>query len=100
MPVRLRRSSSLAVLCAALLAGCSGETHTLPELYPVQGTVVKGKRPVNAGFLQLLDPSLQENMLVANGAVRDDGTFELSTLSTKVKDLKKPGAPAGKYRIL
>ncbi|MBA4065341.1 MAG: hypothetical protein C0501_16845 [Isosphaera sp.] len=93
-----RLTTVALAVSAALAAGCGGGGPDLPELHPVKGTVRRGGQPVTAGSVQFAtDPP---NDLMVTGAVGPDGTYTLSTarMTDKTPE-RKPGAPAGVYRV-
>ena len=84
------RPLRLGLLLLFLLpAGCGSDT-----LYPVEGSVTFNGQPARGAtvvFFPEGDDSL--TAVVPSGGVGDDGTFTISTNG-------KPGAPAGKYRVV
>ena len=91
--------SALLPIAVCCLLGCARD-HAFPELYPVRGQVKSGgKFAPKGGFVQLHDDSLGEAMLMVQGEIGDEGKFELSTTSGKMKK-KMPGVPAGRYRLV
>lgn len=88
-----------AVLWA--LSGCGGGSNQpdFPDLNPVKGVVKRGGAPAKGGSVQFApDPAKPEFMI--NSVVGDDGSFALSTVrSTDSKGERKPGAPAGTYKV-
>ena len=86
-------------IAACCLLGCAQE-HSFPDLYPVRGQVKSGGAIVpKGGFVQLRSDSLGDAMLMVQGEVGDDGKFELSTISARLKK-RMPGVPEGKYRLV
>ena len=96
MSVRL-----VAPVLAVLLVGCGGGGNqpAFPELFPVKGVVKRGGQPVSGGSVKFTpDPDRPEFGI--NSEVGADGTFSLTTFRTTDKaGERKPGAPAGKYRV-
>lgn len=82
------RLSALTV-CAALLTGCG---PTPPRLEPVTGSVRVAGKPLAGGSVSLRPVG---NALghQPTGPIGADGRFEVFTLG-------RPGAPAGKYKVL
>ena len=85
----------------ALVAGCGQNSGQPPfaELNPVKGVVNFGGQPVKGGAVQFIpDPASAEFLI--NSEVGNDGTFTLTTVrTTDTKGERKPGAPAGKYKV-
>lgn len=80
---------------AALAAGCGGRAT-----YPVEGSVVWADdgapaKELAGGMVQFeLDADAPKDAVSPRGAIRDDGTFRLTTFADG------DGAPAGRYRVL
>lgn len=85
---------------ALLAAGCGGESQPpFPDLQPVTGAVRQGGRPVKGGAVRFA-PDPDNPAFTVNGPVGDDGRFTLSTVRTTDRNgERKPGAPAGQYRV-
>ena len=94
------RGRLLAPALAVLLAGCGGvKQPEFPDVYPAKGVVKRGGKPVAGGSVQFAPVPERPDFLV-NSEVGPDGTFALSTARTTDKvGERKPGAPAGKYRV-
>lgn len=102
MQTRYSRLFSAVRLGAALgfcglfvLLGCSSDPRG--KYYPVEGkiTLADGK-PVPPGsvtFLPIQDGSNARVFPASMGPIKEDGSYTLSTKG-------KPGAPAGKYRVM
>lgn len=89
----------LGLFTVSILAGCGPADHEFPPLHPVRGVIQKGTTPVSGGQVQLQSPALGDAMLIVQGTVDDQGAFEMSTTSAKIKK-KLPGAPAGSYTMI
>ena len=89
-----------AVVSVAL-AGCSsGSQVTWPELHAVKGTLTQGGKPVTGGNLMFRMEGGSADYLVS-GTVGADGSFALQTSHAQERGgTRKPGAPAGKYRVM
>lgn len=99
--MRTRTAFAPLFVVVALAHGCSAgrEQPPFPELHPVKGTVQKGKAPVSGGLLQFTRADDNGEFLV-NSEVAADGTFSLSTVrATDTRGERKPGAPAGAYKV-
>jgi hypothetical protein len=95
------RARPLAPALAALLVGCGGggSQPAFPDLYPAKGVVKRGGQPVAGGSVRFTPEPDRPEFLV-NAEVGPDGTFSLSTVRTTDKaGERKPGAPAGRYRV-
>jgi hypothetical protein len=95
------RSITFAIPLAVVgLLGCTeGKQADFPPLHPVNGVVKKDGKAVSGGTVQFTpDPDKPE--FLTNSEVGTDGTFTLSTVrTTDKKGERKPGAPAGKYKV-
>ena len=94
------RTLVCALLAAGLLSGCgSGKQPDFPDLHPVKGVVKRDGQPVKGGSVQFTpDPDTPEFLI--NSEVGTDGAYTLSTVrTTDKKGERKPGAPAGKYKV-
>lgn len=91
---------ALAVSAAALLGCGSGASQpNFPDLHPVKGVVKRGGQPAARGTVQFAADPANPDFLI-NSEVGDDGTFTLTTVrTTDSKGERKPGAPAGKYKV-
>lgn len=88
------------VLGVVVLAGCGGDGQPpFPDVHPVKGVVKKGGKAVTGGGVRF-DPDPPKPEFIVTGNVEADGTFTLGTVRTtdKVAE-RKPGAPAGKYKV-
>lgn len=99
----MRPAALSAVLTALLIVvgGCDAGSKQpdFPELHPVKGVVKLGGKPVKGGVV-LFSPEPERPEFLVNSEVGDDGSFSLSTVrTTDKKGERKPGAPAGKYRV-
>jgi hypothetical protein len=100
----VKHTTPLLVACAVALgslAGCGGGDNQpdFPALHPAKGVIKRGGQPVKGGVVRFTpDPDKPE--FVINSEVGADGTFALSTVrSTDKKGERKPGAPAGSYKV-
>ncbi|HEY1190793.1 MAG TPA: hypothetical protein VGE74_24395 [Gemmata sp.] len=94
--------AAVGVALGAVLAGCSGKGELIPPLHPLSGTVVRGDTLVTGGGLYFAPDPPTNSSLTVNAAVKSDGTFTAETLWTTSdgKTQTRPGAPAGKYRVI
>ncbi len=72
-------TGSIAVMCAAamfVLSGCGGEAGGQQETAPVQGSVTYNGQPLTTGTVFFVP---EGGGPTAEGQVREDGTFELTT---------------------
>ena len=91
----------VAIAVPALVAGCGkdGNQPAFAELHPVKGVVKRGGQPVKAGMVRFF-PDPDKPDFIINSLVQSDGTFTLTTVrSTDSKGERKPGAPAGNYKV-
>ena len=81
----------LTALAMIVLLGCG---KTPEKLYPVQGTVTVGGKPLNGGSVQfeMIDVGVSGKVYTSSGEIGEDGRYELSTFG-------KLGAPAGEHRV-
>lgn len=88
------------VLGLLVLAGCGGDNQPpFPDLHPVKGVVKRGGQPVSGGGIRF-DPDPARPEFIITSTVEPDGTFTLATIRTTDKSgERKPGAPAGKYKV-
>jgi hypothetical protein len=87
----------LAACCslALLVGGCSKPASTMPQVYPVTGTVhYKTGLPVSGGAIQFV--SLSDSSYSVSGEINEDGTFVLYTVKGSER---AQGAPEGAYRV-
>ena len=91
---------ALATVTAALVGCGSGPSQPdFPDLHPVKGVVKRGGQPVSKGVVQFAPDPAKSDFLI-NSEVGTDGTFTLTTVrTTDSKGERKPGAPAGKYKV-
>ena len=90
----------LALALAAAL-GCSSEPPVKwPELHPAKGVVKVGGKPASGGLVQFRAEDSAAADYLVTGDVGADGSFTLSTGHAQDRrGERKPGAPAGKYRV-
>jgi hypothetical protein len=96
MPTRPLFAPALGLL---LLAGCGEKQPAFPDVHPVRGVVKVGGKPAAGGSVRFdADPAVPGYII--SGPVGPDGAFTLTTVRTtdKVAE-RKPGAPAGAYRV-
>src|SRR5262245_23020952 len=93
---------TLGAALLALASGCRGgpKLAEFPELSPVKGVVKRDGQPVKGGLVRFVpDPDKPE--FLTNSEVKDDGSYELSTVRTNdSKGERKPGAPPGTYKVV
>ncbi len=99
----MKTRTKAAVFALALLAsaGCGTEAKQpdFPDLNPVKGVVTRSGRSVSGGSVRFTPDPAQSDFVV-NSEVGTDGTFSLTTVrTTDSKGERKPGAPAGKYKM-
>jgi hypothetical protein len=95
--MRIRALVLAVAALAAWCAGCNGKP-AFPELHPVKGVVKRGGQPVQGGAVRFNPASGNQDFLI-NAEVGADGTYTLSTVRTTGSGERKPGAPAGSYRV-
>jgi len=90
----------LFVAIGGLVAGgCSKPAAKFDDLHPVSGTVTVGGKAVSGGTIRFMPDPDKPDFLI-NSEVGTDGGFKLSTVRTNDKEgERKPGAPAGKYKV-
>ena len=95
-----RRHARLFTLVSILLAGCTtGNQPAFPELSPVKGVVTRGGQPVSGGMIQFT-PEPDSPEFLINSPIGADGSYSLSTVRTTDRNgERKPGAPAGGYKV-
>jgi len=81
------RSAAIAAALLTVIIGC-GESG--PELISVTGKVTLDGKPATEGGVMLIDADNPMSKLV--GSIQSDGTYSVITQ-------RKPGAPAGEYRV-
>ena len=94
------RNSSIFALLAIAILGCY-ESRPIDDLHPLGGRILREGKPVKDGGLIFL-PEGTSSSLIVNGAVEANGTFSVRTertLDNGKLDIK-PGAPAGRYRVI
>lgn len=94
---RIWISLALAVLCS----GCeSGRPQpAFSDLHPATGIVTQSGKTVGGGVVTFTPQPDRQEFLI-NSEVGDDGRFSLSTVrATDSKGERRPGAPAGEYRV-
>jgi len=78
----------MPVLVVLLVWGCG------PRQYPVKGTVTfTDGTPVKVGGTVVFETTVNDRPVMARGAIKPDGSFELST------QVPGDGAFPGKYRV-
>lgn len=94
---------TLAILAAALAAaaGCSPAAKPWPELHPVHGSVKVGGQNVAAGYVTFRSEDGANSDFMVSGKVEADGKYTLQTTHALEKgSAARPGAPAGRYRVM
>lgn len=87
---------------AAAFAGCGrdGNQPAFPDLNPVKGVVKRDGKPVSGGVIRF-NPEPDKGEFIINSEVGPDGTYKLSTTrATDNEGERKPGAPAGSYKVV
>ncbi len=95
------RASVPYVFLLLLLAGCDN-SHPMDNLYPLGGTILREGKPVKEGGMILVPDGGSSSSLIVNAAVEANGTFTVRTertLSSGKLEIR-PGAPAGRYRVI
>ncbi|HXG09456.1 MAG TPA: hypothetical protein VNK04_06675 [Gemmataceae bacterium] len=83
-------------LVGLLGTGCGGG----PKTYPVKGKVVyPDGTPLTGGIVEFEALASEVGQVNARGTIREDGTFEVSTLFPGT-DKERDGAVAGEHRVL
>ena len=72
---------SLCLLAVGLLVGCS---ESGPKMYPVDGTVNIGKKPMNGGYVSFENP---DTGMAAQGIIEEDGSYTVEL-------------PEGSYQVM
>lgn len=93
----------IALFAAALAAaaGCSSAAKPWPDLHPVRGTVKVGGQLVTAGYLTFRSDDAANSDFMVTGKIEPDGTYKLTTTHALEKGSQaRPGAPAGRYRVM
>jgi hypothetical protein len=98
--MRNRATTALLALALAALVGCQGKPQpAFADLHPVKGVVKRGGTPANGGSVRFF-PEEDKGEFIINSEVGPDGTYALSTVrATDSRGERRPGAPAGKYRV-
>ncbi len=95
----MRTTFLTMALLGILGCGDSVKQPDFPDLHPVKGVVKLGGQPVKGGAVQFIPEPDRPEFLI-NSEVGTDGTFTLSTVrTTDNKGERRPGAPAGNYRV-
>lgn len=95
----MRKTFFGVALLGILGCGDASKQPDFPELHPVKGVIKMGGQPVKGGAVRFTPEPDRPEFLI-NSEVGDDGTFSLSTVrTTDKKGERRPGAPAGRYRI-
>ncbi|QDU73837.1 hypothetical protein Pan97_08370 [Bremerella volcania] len=71
----------LCLVAVGLLVGCS---ESGPKIYPVDGKVTIGKKPMNGGFVSFEDPTTGK---AAQGVIEEDGSYTVQL-------------PEGSYQVM
>jgi len=82
-------------MLATLMVGCGKAKEPWEIVYPVEGVLNLGGKPLAGASITLIpqDPDVPTTVR-PTGRSRDDGTFSLGTYSTE------DGAPVGDYKVL
>ena len=83
------------------MVGCGGaEGPAFPAVVAFKGVVKRSGAPVSGGLLKFTpEPDTPE--FLSNAEVGPDGAFTASTVrTTDQTGERKPGLPAGKYRVI
>jgi hypothetical protein len=102
MPTTRPVGAALVLSALAVAAvGCPA-AKPFPDLHPLTGAVTRDGRPVTAGGLIFLPEPAGGSGVIVNANVRADGTFaaETSQTSNKGRAEIRPGAPAGRYKVV
>lgn len=96
MELLRRRCRAASVICLSwVLGGCSGESDSAPDIFPVHGKVLVDGAPKPYVRVGLIPVDAADATPVATGMTDKDGEFELcSFVETAIK--KKDAAPVRK----
>ena len=91
------RRVAITSFCVAMLVsvGCGQKASSLPETFPVTGTVRDASgTPLGGGSIEFLAKQNQELLAVSN--IAEDGSFNLSTY---LNGESEEGAVAGEHQV-
>ena len=93
--------AAVGLAVCAFLSGCS-RGERFPALHPLSGKVERDGRPVTTGGLYFAPDPATNSPLSVNARLREDGTFaaETSWADANGKTETRPGAPAGRYKVV
>jgi hypothetical protein len=101
MPTTRPAGAALVLSALAVAAAGCPAARPFPDRHPLTGALTRDGRPVTAGGLIFL-PEPGGAGVIVNANVRADGTFaaETSRTSDKGRTEIRPGAPAGRYKVV